>query len=113
MSALAEVREDSGPNFVLRENVERRVVVTANVHERDTRSAYEAVRAAVGRDVRPPPGVRIEYAGQFEREQATRQRLLLFGLLAIAGIGVIVATTLGSVRRTLIVLVNLPLAKAA
>jgi Cu/Ag efflux pump CusA len=53
--------------------------------------------------------VRIEYAGQFEREQATG-RLLLLGLLAILGIGLIVGATLGSVRRTLIVLVNLPLA---
>ncbi len=112
ISALAEIREDSGPNYVLRENAERRVVVTANVHDRDIRSAYEAVRAKVDATVKPPPGVRIDYAGQFEREEATGRRLLLFGLLAIIGMAVIVGTTLGSVRRTLIVLVNLPLALA-
>jgi Cu/Ag efflux pump CusA len=112
LSALADVRRDSGPNYVLRENVERRVVVTANVHGRDMRGAYEAVRAAIEQSLPLPAGVRIEYAGQFEREEATARRLLLLGLLAIAGIVLIVATTLGRARRTLIVLVNLPLALA-
>jgi CzcA family heavy metal efflux pump len=110
VAALADIRQDSGPNYVLRENGERRVVVTANVHDRDIRSAYEAVRMKIEEVVPTPPGVRIDYAGQFEREEATRRRLFLFGLLAIVGIALIVGRTLGSVRRTLIVLVNLPLA---
>ncbi|HEX2882714.1 MAG TPA: efflux RND transporter permease subunit, partial [Polyangiaceae bacterium] len=112
VSALAEVREDLGPNYILRENVERRVVVTANVHDRDIRTAYEAVRTHVASTVELPQGVRIEYAGQFEREEATGKRLLGLGLLSILGVALIVGTTLGSVRRTLIVLVNLPLALA-
>jgi CzcA family heavy metal efflux pump len=112
VSALAEVRQDSGPNYVLREDVERRVVVTANVAGRDVRGAYQDARQRIEAEVALPEGVRIEYAGQFEREQATGQRLLSLGLLAILGIGLIVGATLGSVRRTLIVLVNLPLALA-
>jgi Cu/Ag efflux pump CusA len=112
VSALAEVRKDLGPNYILRENVERRVVVSANVHERDARSAYEAVREKLDRGVRLPVGVRLEYAGQFEREEATLHRLLLLGFVAITGIALIIGTTLGSVRRTCIVLVNLPLALA-
>ncbi len=112
VTALAEVRQDVGPNYVLREDVERRVVVSANVAERDIRSAYEDVRQRVASQVALPEGVRIEFAGQFEREEATGRRLLVFGLLAILGIGLIVGATLGSVRRTLIVLVNLPLALA-
>jgi CzcA family heavy metal efflux pump len=112
VSALAEVRQDSGPNYVLREDVERRVVVTANVAGGDIRGVYEEARRRIEAGVALPDGVRIEYAGQFEREQATGQRLLTLGLLAILGIGLIVGATLGSVRRTLIVLVNLPLALA-
>jgi Cu/Ag efflux pump CusA len=112
VSALAQVREDSGPNYVLRENVQRRVVVTANVEGADMRGAYEALRAQVRKTVKLPPNVHIEYAGQFEREEATSKRLLLLGLLAIMGTALIVATTLASIRRTLIVLVNLPLALA-
>ena len=76
LSAFAEIRRDRGPNYILRENVERRVVVTANVAGRDLHSVYEDVRARVGERVTPPPGVRIEYAGQFERAEAARGRLL-------------------------------------
>jgi CzcA family heavy metal efflux pump len=112
ISALAEVSRASGPNYILRENVERRVVVTANVANRDVRSVYDDVRRRIDREVELPDGVRLDYAGQFEREQATGRRLLIFGALALLGIGLIVFTTLGSVRRTFIVLVNLPLALA-
>lgn len=112
VSALAEVRQDAGPNYILRENVERRVVVTANVQRRDVRSATLAAQQRVDEVVKRPQGVRIEWAGQFEREQAAGQRLVALGLLSILGITLIVAATLGSIRRTLIVLVNLPLALA-
>ena len=70
------------------------------------------MRARVTEHVKLPAGVRVEYAGQFEREEATGQRLLVFGLLSVLGIALIVGATLGSARRTLIVLVNLPLALA-
>jgi CzcA family heavy metal efflux pump len=112
VSALAKVTRDSGPNYILRENVERRLVVTANAQGRDIRSLYEAVRARVAEHVQLPAGTRIEYAGQFEREAATGRRLLVLGLLSVLGIALIVGATLGSARRTLIVLVNLPLALA-
>jgi CzcA family heavy metal efflux pump len=112
VSALADVRPGSGPNYILRENVERRVVVTANVAERDTRSAFEEVRSRIRETVKLPGGTRIEYAGDFQREEAAGQRLLLFGGLSVLGIALIVGTTLGSLRRALIVLANLPLALA-
>lgn len=110
--ALADVRRDAGPNFVLRENVERRLVVSANVEGGDVRGTYEAARARVETNAKLPAGVRVAFAGQFERERAASQRLFLLGLLAVVGIGFIVATTLSSTRRALIVLVNLPLALA-
>jgi Cu/Ag efflux pump CusA len=97
---------------VLRENVERRVVVTANVADRDLRSVYGDVRTRVTDRVALPPGVRVEYAGKFEREEAAGSQLLFFGVLAIGGIVLILFATLRSVRRTIIVLVNLPLALA-
>ncbi len=112
VSAFADVKRDRGPNYVLRENVERRVVVTANVAGRDLRSVYEDVRARVAERVDPSGGIRIEYSGQFEREEAAGKRLLLLGLLAIVGIALIVGATLASGRRAAIVLVNLPLALA-
>jgi Cu/Ag efflux pump CusA len=112
VSAFAEVKADSGPNYILRENVERRLVVTANVEGRDLRSVYEDVRVRVGERVALPATVRVEYSGQFEREDAAGTQLLLFGAVAIFGIVLILIATLGSIRRALIVLVNLPLALA-
>jgi Cu/Ag efflux pump CusA len=110
LSTIAEVRQDRGPNYVMRENVARRVVVTANVAGRDLRGAYEDVRRRIDTGVREREGVRIEIAGQFEREEAARRRLLFLGALAVLGIALVVGTTLRSPRRTAIVLVNLPLA---
>lgn len=112
ISAIADIRRDSGPNYVLRENVARRIVVTANIVGGDVRGVYETAKRVIGTEVPLPDGVHVEYAGQFEREEATARRLLLFGALAILGIGFIVANTLGSVRRALIVLINMPLALA-
>lgn len=110
VSAFAEVRRDVGPNYVLREDVRRRVAVTANVSGRDLRGAYEDVRAAVEAEVALPDGTHVEYAGQFEREETARSRLAWLGAIAILGIALVVGTTLGSARRAAIVLVNLPLA---
>jgi Cu/Ag efflux pump CusA len=112
ISALADVNPGTGPNFILRENVERRVVVTANVAGRDIRGAFEEARERIRKSVQLPRGARIEYAGQFEREEAAGRRLLLFGALSVLGIALVVGTTLGSLRRALIVLANLPLALA-
>lgn len=112
ISALADIRSSTGPNYILRENVERRLVVTGNVADRDVRGVYQDIRQRIDAQVELPPGMRVEYAGQFEREQETSRKLLLFGALALIGIGLIVQATLGSVRRTFIVLINLPLALA-
>lgn len=112
LSAFANIEEARGPNYIMRENVERRIVVTANVADRDLRGVYEDVRRVVSDKVDLPPGVRVDYAGQFEREEAAGAQLLWFGALAIIGIVLILYATLRSARRTGIVLVNLPLALA-
>ena len=112
LSALADVRRDRAPNYVLRENARRRVAVTANVAGRDLRSVVQDMRAAVATSVEVPAGLRIEYAGQFEQEEAATRRLTLLGLLVVLGIVLIVGGTLRSLRRTAIVLSNLPLALA-
>ncbi|MFZ9889669.1 MAG: efflux RND transporter permease subunit, partial [Myxococcota bacterium] len=63
LSAFAEVTASRGPNYVLRENVERRMVVTANVAGRDLRGVVEDVQRLVRERVPLPAGVRVEYAG--------------------------------------------------
>ena len=110
LAALAEVRREAAPNYIMREDVRRRVVVTANASGRDLRDAVDDLREQVSAEVERPAGVTIEYAGQFEQEEKATRTLLLLALLVVLGIALIVGGTLRSTRRAAIVLVNLPLA---
>jgi Cu/Ag efflux pump CusA len=107
---LAEVRREEGPNMVLRENVQRRIVVSCNVAGRDLGSVVRDVQAAVGRTVPMPAGYRVEYGGQFESEESASQRLLGLGVLVIAGLFMLLVLAFGRARDALLVMVNLPLA---
>ena len=107
---LADVRREQGPNMVLRENVQRRIVVSSNVAGRDLGSVVEDIRAAVGQSVPMPAGYRVEYGGQFESEESASQRLLGLGSLAVAGLFMLLVLAFGKPRDALIVMVNLPLA---
>jgi Cu/Ag efflux pump CusA len=112
IEALADLRQDTGPNYILRENVRRRVVVTANLADADMSSVHGRLKQRLDAQLNLPEGVHLQLAGQFERERAVTGTLTVFGLLSVLGIALIVASTLGSVRRALIVLANLPLALA-
>src|SRR6266705_1535663 len=78
-------QEDRGPNYVAREAVQRRLVVSCNVAERSLVDTVNDIREQVSRSVTLPRGYRIEYGGQFESE-ASAIRILL-----ALGIGVLVA----------------------
>jgi len=110
MKALALIYEDRGPNFISRENVQRKIVVMCNVAGRDMRGVVDDTRAAIARDVDMPRGYYVEFGGQFESAEATNRRLSILGLLVIAGIGFLLHLVFGSVRDTLLIMVNLPLA---
>jgi CzcA family heavy metal efflux pump len=108
--ALAQVRREQGPNMVLRENVQRRIVISCNVAGRDLGSVVEDIKQAVSHAVPMPTGYRVEYGGQFESEQSASQRLLGLSILAIAGVFMLLVLAFGRARDALIVMVNLPLA---
>jgi len=108
--ALAEVRREQGPNMVLRENVQRRIVISCNVSGRDLGSVVDDIREAVRQAVPMPGGYRIEYGGQFESEQSASQRLYVLSVVAIAGVFMLLVLAFGRARDALIVMVNLPLA---
>jgi CzcA family heavy metal efflux pump len=110
LSAVAEIREDRAPNFITRENVQRKIVVMCNVAERDLRSVVNDIRRRVQGAVKLPHGYRVEYGGQFESEAAASRRLLLMGIGVVLGILVILTTAFGSVGDALIIMCNLPLA---
>jgi len=107
---LADVRREQGPNMVLRENVQRRIVVSCNVAGRDLGSVVADIRAAVARAVPMPAGYRVEYGGQFESEQSASQRLLALGALVVAALFMLLVLAFGRARDALLIMVNLPLA---
>ncbi|HKZ04289.1 MAG TPA: efflux RND transporter permease subunit [Methylomirabilota bacterium] len=110
LGQVAEVRVDAGPNTINRENVQRRIIVQANVAGRDLGGVIRDVRTAVERRVALPQGYYVQYGGQFEaQEKATRQITLLSGL-AIMGIFGLLWVALTSARLAVLVMANLPLA---
>jgi CzcA family heavy metal efflux pump len=110
LSLLTHLREDSTPNFISRENAERRIVVQCNVAGRDVTGLVEDVQAAIATRVTFPRGYWVQYGGQFESAQETSQRLAILGILVIAAMAGLLVWVLGSVRDAGLVLLNLPLA---
>ncbi len=110
LKALAHIYDDRGPNFITREDVQRKIVVMCNVAGRDMVSVVEDAQAAIQAGVDLPSGYFIEYGGQFESAAATNQRLAILGLIAILGIGFMLHVMFGTMRDTLLIMVNLPLA---
>ncbi len=110
LEAIAAIREDRGPNFISRENGQRKIVVSANVAGRDLRSVVDEIRSSVAGAVPLPAGYAIEYGGQFESEEAASRRLLWLGLTVVLGILVLLAVAFRSLGDAVIVMLNLPLA---
>lgn len=110
VSALAEVQKRRGPNTIGRENVQRKLVVMANVAGRPLVSVVDDIRAAIAAGVELPPGYHIEYGGQFESAQSAGTRLLLLGALVITGIFFLLVSAFGSARDASLIMLNLPLA---
>ena len=110
LGSLAEIVEDRGPNFIGRENAQRRIIVTANVAGRDLGSVVADVREQVAAGVTLPDGYRVEFGGQFEAEEEAERLLLGLGVGAVAGIFLILYSAFRSTRDAAIIMLNLPLA---
>ena len=107
---LADVRRETGANMVLREDVQRRMVVQSNVAGRDLGSVVADIQAAVAQSVSLPEGYRVEYGGQFESQQSASERLLALGVVAVVGLFMLLVLALGRARDAFLVMINLPLA---
>lgn len=110
LSALAEIRRDLGPNQISRENVQRKIVVTANVAGRDLAGVVEDIQTRMARAVRLPPGYHVAYGGQFESAQEAVRTLLLLGVAVTAGMFLLLYVAFRSARDAILVMLNLPLA---
>jgi CzcA family heavy metal efflux pump len=110
LSTVATIQEDRGPNFVMRENVQRRIVVQSNVSGRDLRSVVNDIQERVRQNVRLPQSYHIEYGGQFESEEQASRQLLWLSSGVVVAIFFILSSAFGSSRDGLLIMLNLPLA---
>ncbi|MBL8167430.1 MAG: efflux RND transporter permease subunit [Acidobacteria bacterium] len=110
IAQVAEVRPDQGPNTINRENVQRRIIIQANVAGRDLGGVINDVRAAIGQKVTLPQGYFVQYGGQFESQEKASRQITLLSILAIGGIFLLLFIALKSMRASLLVMANLPLA---
>ena len=107
---LATVSSVSSPNTISREDVQRKIVVAANVQGRDLRSAVNEIQQTISSSVDIPEGYRLEYGGQFESEAKASQLLLLTAIIAILIIFLLLYYEFKDMKLAFVVLINLPLA---
>ena len=107
---IAEVVSASGPNTISRENVSRKIVVSANVAGRDLRGVVNDIRDRIDTRITLPEGYHVEYGGQFESEQAASRTIMIVSVFSILVIFLLLFKEFRSVRLSLVILLNLPLA---
>ncbi|MCA1759825.1 MAG: efflux RND transporter permease subunit, partial [Bacteroidales bacterium] len=110
LNQVAEIVSASGPSSISRENVQRKIVVSANVSGRDLLSVVNEIKEQINTNIELPEGYRIEYGGQFESEARASRTLLLAFIVAIMLIFLILFQEFRDARLSGIILLNLPLA---
>ena len=110
LSDIAEVVSSTGPNTINRENVKRKIVISANTSGRDLRSVVNDIQKRVDDEITLPEGYHIEYGGQFESEQSASRILLLASLISIVIIFLLLYMQFKNAVESGVILLNLPLA---
>lgn len=110
LANVAEVVSAAGPNTVNRENVKRKIVISANTSGRDLRSVVNDIRQRIDEQITLPEGYHIEYGGQFESEQAASRTLLLASLMSIVVIYLLLYMQFKNALESSVILLNLPFA---
>ena len=107
---VAEILPLVGPNTISRENVQRKIVVSANVAGRDLNGVVKDIQKTVGEQITLPEGYHVEYGGQFESEQAASRTLFLTSVISILLIFLLLFNEFHSMPLSGIIMLNLPLA---
>ncbi|MGE0020797.1 MAG: efflux RND transporter permease subunit [Draconibacterium sp.] len=110
LEQVAEIVSVAGPSSISRENVQRKIVISANVAERDLRSVVQDIQTNIGEKITLPEGYRIEYGGQFESEARASKTLMLTSIIAIIIIFLLLYQEFKNFKLAGIILLNLPLA---
>ena len=110
LEQVAEIVSVAGPSSISRENVQRKIVISANVAERDLRSVVQDIQTKINEKITLPEGYRIEYGGQFESEARASKTLMLTSIIAIIIIFLLLYQEFKNFKLAGIILLNLPLA---
>ena len=110
LKSLADIRKEAGPNYISREQVERKIVVMCNVAGSDVTSVVNECRKVVDPLVGEVTGYRVEYGGQFESAAEAGRIIALLGIAVVIGIGFLLHLAFGSARDAALIMLNLPLA---
>ncbi|MDO4756706.1 MAG: efflux RND transporter permease subunit, partial [Parabacteroides sp.] len=100
----------TGPNTINRENVQRKIVISGNVADRDLGSIVSDIQQKIDASIQLPEGYHIEYGGQFESEQAASRTLLVTSLMSLLVIFMLLYHEFKDARESGIIMLNLPLA---
>jgi len=110
LDQLADVLSESSPNGISRENVQRKIVIAANVSGRDLLGVVNDIKQVINTEIELPEGYHIQYDGQFESESKASQLLMITALAAILIIFLLLYFEFKNVKLSFVVLINLPLA---
>ncbi|MBD5349631.1 MAG: efflux RND transporter permease subunit [Bacteroides sp.] len=110
LSYVADIISTTGPNTINRENVSRRIVISANVEGRDLRSVVNQIQTRINQDVTLPEGYYVQFGGQFESEAQASRTLALASIGALLLIFLLLMQEYKSTAQSLVILANMPLA---
>jgi Cu(I)/Ag(I) efflux system membrane protein CusA/SilA len=110
LSNLANITSAMGPNTINRENVARKIVISANVSGRDLLGVVNDIKARIDEKITLPEGYHVEYGGQFESEQSASRTLMITMIFAVIVIFLLLYNQFKNVKQAAVILVNLPLA---
>jgi CzcA family heavy metal efflux pump len=110
ITAVAEILEDKGPNVINRENMQRRIVVQANVSGEDLGTVVENIQEKISTEVKLPQGYFVTYGGQFESQQSASRLILLLSIFSFGVIFLVLYMHFKSAMIVAQVLLSIPLA---
>ncbi len=107
---VADIRSTVGPNTINRENVQRNIVVSANVSGRDLRGVVNDIQETINRSITLPENYHIVYGGQFESEAEASRILLITSLFSLIIVFLLLYNQFRSTTQSIAILLSLPLA---
>ena len=110
LQQVADIRYEMGPNFISREDVQRKIVVHCNVAGKDLRSVVSTIESEISSKLDIPPDYYIDFGGQFESEEKASKTILIVSLISLLSIFVLLAISYHSIKSAMLIIVNLPLA---